>query len=41
MERLSSVKEEVDDEHVSKDTLALVKVSSPECIQVRFRKHFG
>jgi hypothetical protein len=41
MDRLSSIKEEVDDEHASKDSLALVKVSSPECIQVKFRKHFG
>jgi hypothetical protein len=34
MEHLSTVKEEIDHEQVTNETLAIVKVSSPECIQV-------
>jgi hypothetical protein len=34
MEHLSTVKEELDHEQITNETLAIVKVSSPECIQV-------
>jgi hypothetical protein len=34
MEHLSTVKEELDHEQITNETLAIVKVSLPECIQV-------